>query len=74
MAKLKHKINNNLENFLCYVFGKTGSEEHLQMLNEMLLKKTTRYKILHKLSKSYGGNFITKNFSKNHSISDFTDD
>lgn len=72
MAQLKHKIKNNLEEFICYVFEKLDAKEDLEIIKDFLISKTRPFKILQRWSKQYGGEFITKKFSNNAVINDFS--
>ena len=72
MAQLKHKIKNNLEEFISYVFEKLDAKEDLELMKELLISKTRPFKVLQRWSKQYGGEFITKKFTNNATISDFS--
>ena len=72
MAQLKRKIKNNLEEFIGYVFEKLDAKEHLELMKELLTGKVRPFRALQRLSKQYGGEFMTKKFSNNKVINDFT--
>ena len=74
MAQLKRKIKNNLEEFICYVFEKMDVKEDLELIKDFLISKTRPFKVLQKWSRQYGGEFITKKFTNNAVINDFTNE
>ena len=73
MAQLKHKIKNNLEEFIGYVFEKLDAKEDFELMKELLVGKARPFKVLQRWSKQYGGEFVTKKFSNNTVINDFSD-
>lgn len=72
MAQLKHKIKNNLEEFAGYVFEKLDAKEVLELLKELLIGKARPFKVLQRWSRQYGGEFLTKKFTNNAVINDFS--
>ena len=71
MAQLKHKIKNNLEEFVGYVFEKLDAKEDLELMKELLIGKARPFKVLQRWSRQYGGEFLTKKFTNNAVINDF---